>query len=117
MTRAAIDERGFEALHRIRKAHTDLSLAAFKTLVREQFNMLHIDQDAALAAIPSMLPAEMDTRAKAFDMIREVLSASGTLSAEDSARLAQVGRLFGVGDGGVTTPFRQVREGRRVKAS
>jgi pimeloyl-ACP methyl ester carboxylesterase len=119
MGRGAIDERGFEALARIRDAHTDLSLAAFKTLVREQFNMLHIDQDAALAAIPSMLPADAETRAKAFDMIRQVLSASGALSVEDYARLAQVGRLFGVGtgDGGVATPFRQVREERQVKAS
>jgi hypothetical protein len=94
-----------------------LSLAAFKALVREQFNMLHIDEDAALAAIPSMLPADADTRAKAFDLIRQVLSATGPLSAEDNARLAQVGRLFGVGDGGVATPFRQTREERQVKAS
>jgi hypothetical protein len=117
MAREAIDERGFEALARIREAHTDLSLSAFKTLVREQFNMLHIDQDAALAAIPSMLPADAETRAKAFDLIRQVLGASGALSAEDSARLAQVGRLFGVGDGGVATPFRQTREERQAKAS
>jgi hypothetical protein len=108
MTRGAIDERGFEALRRIREAHTDLSLAAFKTLVRDQFNMLHIDQDAALAAIPSMLPADAEMRAKAFEVIRDVLSATGPLSAEDSARLAQVGRLFGVGEGGVA-PFRQVK--------
>jgi hypothetical protein len=117
MAREAIDERGFEALHRIREAHTDLSLSAFKALVREQFNMLHIDQDAALAAIPSMLPADADTRAKAFDLIGQVLGATGPLSAEDNARLAQVGRLFGVGDGGVATPFRQTREERQVKAS
>ena len=108
MTRGAIDERGFEALRRIREAHTDLSLAAFKTLVRDQFNMLHIDQDAALAAIPSMLPADAEMRAKAFEVIRDVLSATGPLSAEDGARLAQVGRLFGVGEGGVA-PFRQVK--------
>jgi Protein of unknown function (DUF3141) len=114
MAREAIDERGFKALARIREAHTDLSLSAFKALVREQFNMLHIDQDAALAAIPSMLPADAETRAKALDMIREVLSAAGPLSVDDNERLAQVGRLFGVGDGGVATPFRQVRE---VKAS
>jgi pimeloyl-ACP methyl ester carboxylesterase len=117
MTRGSVDERGFEALRRIREAHTDLSLAAFKALVRDQFNMLHIDQDAALAAIPSMLPADAETRAEAFDLIRQVLAATGTLSAEDSVRLAQVGRLFGVGDGGVATPFRQVREERQVKAS
>jgi uncharacterized protein DUF3141 len=117
LARQAVDERGFGALRRIRDAHSDLSLAAFKALVREQFNMLHIDQDAALAAIPSMLPADAETRATAFDLIREVLSASGPLSAEDNARLDQVGRLFGVGESGVATPFRQVREERQVKAS
>jgi hypothetical protein len=117
MARGAVDERGFEALRRIREAHTDLSLAAFKSLVREQFTILHIDEDAALAAIPSMLPADADTRAEAFGLIRQVLGATGPLSAEDSARLTQVGRLFGVGDGGVATPFRQGREERQVKAS
>jgi hypothetical protein len=121
MTRGSVDERGFAALRRIRDAHTDLSLAAFKTLVRDQFNMLHIDRDAALAAIPSMLPADAETRTEAFGLIGQVLAATGPLSAEDNARLAQVGRLFGVGDGGVATPFRQVREergeDRQTKAS
>ena len=63
-----------------------------------------------------MLPADAETRAKTFDMIGEVLSASGPLSTEDSARLAQVGRLFGVGEGGVAIPFRQAREERQTKA-
>jgi hypothetical protein len=117
MTRAAVDERGFAARRRVRAAHTDLTLAAFKTLVREQFSMLHVDEDAALAAIPSMLPADAETRAAGFDLIRQVLAATGPLSAEDSARLEEIGRLFGVGEGGVATPFRQVREERQVKAS
>ena len=67
MPRAAIDERGAEALRRVREAHTDLTLSAFKVLVREQYNMLLIDQKAALAAIPSMLPPDTDTRVKALD--------------------------------------------------
>jgi hypothetical protein len=117
MPRAAIDERGFEALRRVREAHTDLSLSAFKTLVREQYNMLLVDEAAALAAIPSMLPPDADTRAQAFDLIRQVLSARGALSAEDHARLAEVGRLFGIGGGGTATPFRQSREDRQAKAS
>jgi Protein of unknown function (DUF3141) len=116
MTRAAIDERGFEALRRVRQAHTDLSLTAFKTLVREQFNMLLIDQEAALAAIPSMLPPDAETRRKAFDLIRQVLEARGALSAQDSARMGEVARLFGVDEGGVTgpTPFRKVRTERQA---
>ena len=43
MPRAAVDERGFEAVRRIRQAHGDLPLPDFKALVREQFNMLLLD--------------------------------------------------------------------------
>ena len=55
MPRASVDERGFEAVRRIRKAHADMPLLEFKTMVREQFYILLIDTEAALAAIPSML--------------------------------------------------------------
>ena len=118
MTRAAVDERGFEALRRVREAHTDLTLSAFKALVREQYNMLLIDQEAALAAIPSMLPPDTDTQLKAFDLIRQVLAARGAFSAEESARLSEVARLFGIDEGGITgpTPFRQVRKERQGKS-
>jgi hypothetical protein len=119
MPRAAIDERGAEALRRIRETHTDLTLSAFKALVREQFNMLLIDQAAALAAIPSMLPPDTDTRVKAFDLIRQVLAARGAFSAEENARLSEIARLFGIDQGGITgpTPFPQVRKERQAKAS
>jgi pimeloyl-ACP methyl ester carboxylesterase len=119
MPRAAIDERGAEALRRIREAHTDLTLSAFKVLVREQYNMLLIDQEAALAAIPSMLPPDTDTRLKAFDLIRQVLAARGAFSAEESARLSEIARLFGIDQGGITgpTPFPQAPKERQAKAS
>jgi hypothetical protein len=119
MPRAAIDERGAEALRRIREAHTDLSLSAFKVLVREQYNMLLIDQEPALTAIPSMLPPDADSRLKAFNLIRQVLAARGAFSAEESARLSEIARLFGIDQGGVTdpSPFRQVRKERQAKAS
>ena len=55
-----------------------------------------------------MLPPDADARAEAFGLIRKVLGATGPLSAEDDARLAQVGRLFGLGEGGVA-PFRQIK--------
>ena len=96
MARGAVDERGFEAVRRIRQAHGDLPLSAFKALVREQFNMLLIDQEAALAAIPSMLPPDAETRLKAFDLIKQVLGARGEMSADDKERMSEVARLFGV---------------------
>jgi hypothetical protein len=96
MDRKAVDERSFEALRRIRQSLSDVPLSAFKATVREQFDMLSIDPEAALAAIPAMLPAELATRQKAFDLICEVLSARGWHSSEDLKRIRRVGALFDV---------------------
>jgi hypothetical protein len=99
MARTAVDERGFEAVRRIRRAHGDIPLPVFKTAVREQFNMLLVDREAALAAIPSMLPPDAKTRLKAFDLIKQAMDARGEFSAEDIKRLDEVARLFGVDAG------------------
>jgi hypothetical protein len=119
MARGAVDERGFEAVRRIRQTHNDLPLSAFKALVREQFNMLLIDQEAALAALPSMLPPDSETRFKAFDLIKQVLSARGEMSAEDQKRMNEVARLFGVDAEESTgrSPFRQKRNELQARAS
>jgi pimeloyl-ACP methyl ester carboxylesterase len=95
LSRRAIDERGFEMVQQLRSEHGDLPLAEFKTLVREQFNMLLIDQDAALAAIPSMLPADDAARREGLGLIRKVLAARGTFTDADKERFDEVARLFG----------------------
>jgi pimeloyl-ACP methyl ester carboxylesterase len=97
--RGRIDERGAEALRRIRREHDDsslLTLAQFKAMAREQFFMLLIDQEATLAAIPALLPADMDERRKGFAVMRQVLEASGEISGEAVDRLARVAELFGL---------------------
>src|ERR1700738_4143027 len=99
MNRAAVDERGFEAVRRIRRAHGDVPLSEFKARVREQFFLLLLDPEGAVAAIPSMLPPDAETRRQAFDLIKQVLSASGELSAGDKERLQQLSRLFGLEEG------------------
>ena len=86
-----------------------MPLSEFKTLVREQYFMLLIDKDASLAALPSMLPAEAETRREAFNVIKEVMAACGEPSTEDEKRLSEIGRLFGIGDEGATIPFLQIR--------
>ncbi len=95
-SRAMVDERGFGAMRRLRQAESDISLSAFKAIVREQFYMLLIDEEHALAAIPSMLPADAGTRRKAFELVTHVLSARGDYSAEDSERIQRVEQLFGI---------------------
>jgi hypothetical protein len=99
MSRAAIDERGFETVRRIRLAREGvprLTLAAFKALVREQYFMLLIDPEAALAAIPDLLPPDDDTRRKAFAVVRQVIGARGEIAGEVAERLARMAQLFGV---------------------
>jgi hypothetical protein len=83
-----------------------MPLSEFKTLVRYQYFMLLIDREASLAAIPSMLPPDIETRSKAFNLIKEVISAAGKLSAEDEKRLREIGTLFGIEQPEPTTiPF------------
>src|SRR6266404_2109711 len=78
--RGMVDERSLEALRQIRRndAGARLTLAQFKMLVREQFFMLLLDQERALAAI------------------REVLSAGAEISGEVAKRLKRIAELFGV---------------------
>ena len=99
MARGAVDERGFEIVRRIRRSHSELpklSLSGFKALVREQFFMLLIDQQAALAAIPAMLPADRESRIQALDLLRQILTARGDLSGEVVQRLQHISYLFGI---------------------
>jgi Protein of unknown function (DUF3141) len=102
--RAAVDERGFEAVRRIRRDYGDMPLSVFKALVREQFYLLLIDTEAALAALPSMLPADHDTRCKAFDLIKQVMSARGPLSDEDNKRMQRVAGAFDRDEAATTVP-------------
>jgi hypothetical protein len=96
-----------EALRRMRQADESarMTLAEFKMLVREQFFMLLLDRDAALAAIPKLLPENVDERRQAFAVVEDVLSASAEISGEVAKRLKQVAGLFGLGGQANTVPF------------
>ena len=94
--RGAVDERGFEIVRRIRREQESRTLPfpEFKSLLREQFYILLLDQDGALAAIPKMLPRDAAQRRQAFDALTRILSARGPLDDEDQRRLARVAELF-----------------------
>src|SRR3954454_10777419 len=101
--RGMIDERSLEALRQVRRdyAGTRLTLPEFKMLVREQFFMLLLDTEGALAAIPKLLPQDVAQRRTAFAAIREVLSASSGITGERASRLERIARLFDVDAGDV----------------
>ena len=106
MARNSVDERGFAAIARLRDAHPtqrQMTLAAFKALVREQYLMLIVDEEAALRAIPALLPEPAEARQAAFATLREVIEASGTPGDAPAERLRRVAALFGVGPELVTS--------------
>ena len=101
--RGMVDERSLEALRRVRSIDSGprLTVAQFKAMVREQFFMLLLDQDAALAAIPKLLPQNADERRAGFAAIQDVLSASAAISGEAAMRLKRIGELFSVDTAGI----------------
>ncbi len=94
MAGPGVDERAFNLLRQMRAGYSGLTLTEFKQILREQFFTLLLDRDGALAAIPKMLPANVEERVRMLDAIRQVISASGELTGERAERLAQIERLF-----------------------
>ena len=94
-----------------------MSVADFKALVREQFNILLVDKEAALAAIPSMLPPDAETREKAYGLIRQLISVRGELSEESKRRMSELARLFGVSGSPTAPHLREVAKKPQAKAS
>ncbi|UQD95275.1 DUF3141 domain-containing protein [Bradyrhizobium japonicum] len=104
--RGMVDERSIEALRQVRRDHAGarMTLSEFKTLVREQFFILLLDREGALAAIPKLLPDDINQRRAAFAAMREVLSASEDITGERANRLKRVAALFGLdGEGELTS--------------
>jgi hypothetical protein len=115
--RGAVDERGFETIRRLRTRYEDIPLSEFKALVRDQFAMLLIYQQATLAAISSLVPPDAETRSEAFNVVKQIVAASGESSADDEKRLEEIGRLFGIREEGPTIAFPQMRRELAAKAS
>jgi pimeloyl-ACP methyl ester carboxylesterase len=105
MARGFVDERGIAALRRIRLTEdaSRMTLAQFKAMAREQFFLLLLEPEAALAAIPKLLPADPAERRKGLAAIRNVLSAGGEISGDVAERLKRVTALFEANDAGFPT--------------
>ncbi len=96
--RGSADERSFGAIRRFRHEGDmtrHLTIAEFKTIVREQFFMLLIDEKKALAAIPALLPPDEAERERALALMETTLTARGPLDTNEISRFNEVRRLFG----------------------
>ena len=94
----AADERGFRMLKAIREsrnANERLSLPRFKEMMREQFQLLLLDKERAISALPKLVKAGDAEAATALDTLRRVIAAPGPLDLEGKRRLARVEALLG----------------------
>ena len=95
----SIDERGFTVLKLIRSsrpAHRRISDSQFKTMMREQYLLVCLDEERAMSALPKLLGADATERKAALDALHRILAARGDLSDEGRRRLARVEAAFDV---------------------
>jgi len=94
----AADERGFRMLKMIRdtrKANKRLTLSQFKEIVKEQFQLVLLDEERAIKALPKLLhPGEPESEV-ALDALRALLVAPGPLAKAERDRVAKVEKLLG----------------------
>jgi len=92
-----------------------ISLQEFKRALREQFYMLLIDRQAALQAIPKLLPGNSDVRREAMEVLRHVIAAQGPEDSEVQKRVQEIETLFGLRQdaSGTLVPFAPARGAKR----
>ena len=73
-----------------------LTLAQFKTMLRDQHQLVLLDEDRALRALPKLLRAGEPEGDAALDALRELLTAPGPLSKDEKGRAANVEKALGV---------------------
>lgn len=88
---AAADERGFAVMRQMREEQgRGLSLPEFKAVVRQQFLMLLLDEELAIAAIPAMVKRDTDAAQKILPGLRRIIAARGELGPEGRRRLERI---------------------------
>ncbi|MGQ3671677.1 DUF3141 domain-containing protein [Xanthobacter sp. TB0136] len=92
-----LDERAAEALNIARKNLMDLSVEDFKSMVREQFFMILLDehQDKAIDAL-SDLVTDKDQRQKLLNEVVSIASAQGALSPAAAQRTQKIAQILDV---------------------
>jgi hypothetical protein len=91
----SVDERSFAVLRLIRAERGGrMSVAEFKSVLREQFFMLLIDEEAALSAVAEIARREPAGVPDVLAALRRLVAAKGAVEGDRAARLARVETLF-----------------------
>ena len=84
------DERTFSALRKLLVAYPEVSPAAFKAALREQWAILALDEHAAMAALPRLLPADAAARRTCAELLKATVAETGKLTADGQRRLREI---------------------------
>ncbi len=87
------DERVGAALYNLALQQFHMNPEGLKQVVYEQALLLHIDQKAAIQALPDLLKAQKD-RLDLMKLVTKLISAEGPLKAEEKRRLDEMNQLF-----------------------
>jgi pimeloyl-ACP methyl ester carboxylesterase len=94
MPARAVDERGFEMLRRIRAEHgAQKTLAEFKQDLREQYFLLRLDEERAIALIPKLLEGHEAKWPTILEDVRRIVTAARPLGEAGKGRLARLEQL------------------------
>lgn len=99
LPRESVDERGYAMLMAVREmqpVNRRLTLGELRTTLRDQYLLLRLDEERAVAAVPRLLPDNEQARQVALDAVRQVVAAAGDLPDESARRLARIEKLFGI---------------------
>jgi len=99
--RSAIEERPFNLLRKLARENPPekrITLAQFKDAVRRQSYVVSLDPDAALKALPDIVP-DMKERRRIMVLAHRVLTVGGPLDDEWLARYREVAEVLGTDHG------------------
>jgi len=92
-----VDERAFGALAQYQRELAGgggITFGDFKQILRTQASIVGWNADAALEALPNLLPADQTERDKLLEAVRRVAHVVGQLSGRTAERLAQIEAIF-----------------------
>lgn len=91
-----IEQRSALALNVVRKQVMHLTLAEFKTVVRDQFAVLQGDRERAVDAIADLVP-KADARKILLELTRDVVTSGGPPNTVECERMARLSELLAGG--------------------
>jgi len=101
----SFDERGFRMLKIIRdsrKATERMGVARFKEVLKDQMQLLAIDEERAIGALPKLVEAGEPEATRALQTLNQLIAARGAPGAEGKQRLARIKELLGAKPKNVT---------------